>query len=92
MNQDIREAGFNENADRIGLRRFRRAMEAKLDDKRAEGRGGWHLEAHSGGYGTSIPRLRRMLLSHVKKGDPVDIANFCMMIWNREHPTGRKPR
>ena len=78
-------------ADTIGVRRFAKAMQEKLSQKRAEGRGGWNREP-GGGYGTGIPRLHRMMLAHVDKGDPVDIANFCMMIWNRENPTGKIKR
>ena len=90
MIDDIREIGCNENADELGVFRFSNAMNKKLAQKREEGRGGWNREP-GGGYGTGIPRLRRMLLEHIEKGDPVDIANFCMMIWNRENPTGKEP-
>ena len=88
MKQQITEIFDDAEADSIGVRRFAKAMAVKLTDKRAEGRGGWHRPP-SNGYGTGIARLRRMMLAHIEKGDPVDIANFCMMIWNREHPKGK---
>jgi hypothetical protein len=31
----------------------------------------------------SIEDLSLWLGEHILKGDPVDIANYCMMIWNR---------
>lgn len=76
------------SADRVGLARFNKAMRSKLSAKRADGKGGWNRP--SGGYytGCSISHLRRLLASHIKKGDMVDVANFCMMIWNRQHPKG----
>jgi hypothetical protein len=48
------------------------AMIVKLDKKRAEGRTGW--------WDASAEDLSKMLISHVFKGDPVDVANFCMML------------
>lgn len=30
-----------------------------------------------------LDRLSRMLRDHVNKGDPRDVANFCMFLWNR---------
>ena len=69
----------------IGTFRFRNAMKAKLEKKVLEGRGGWNIPSQC-----SIKRLEQMLLDHVKKGDPVDIANFCMFIWNRRNPYGMK--
>jgi len=65
--------------DQLGVDRFRLAMLEKLSIKRLQGRGGW-----SDPEVCSISDLHAMLLNHVKKGDMVDIANFAMMIWNRE--------
>ena len=42
---------------------------------RGKGRSGWQT--------CSVSRLHGMLLEHLRKGDPVDVANFCMMLWNR---------
>lgn len=74
---------YHSMADTVGVLRFSEAMEAKLHAKRLEGRGGWnHPEA------CDMEDLWRMLRDHVKKGDPVDIGNFAMMIWNRQNPLG----
>ena len=77
-------------ADLEGVRRFTLAMQRKLAYKRRQGRYGWNTTVASG-WGCSVANLQRMLLQHIKKGDPVDLANFCMMIWNRKHPRGLKP-
>lgn len=74
----------DEYADRFGVERFQAAMLTKLAKKRHEGRGGWNRENEC-----RIGYLRQLLAEHVDKGDPVDIANFCMMIWNRENPTAK---
>lgn len=73
-------------ADNAGVMRFAEAMLLKLSDKRDEGRCGWNFSSEC-----SMMELRRMLAEHIEKGDMVDIANFSMMIWNRQNPTGRKP-
>lgn len=54
---------------------FAESMKAKMDLKRAQGRSGW--ETCSPDY------LRQLLREHVEKGDPVDVANFCMMLHAR---------
>ncbi len=51
---------------------FPKLMLHKLAKKAAEGRSGWQE--------CSQARLTRMLREHVEKGDPVDVANFCMML------------
>ena len=58
--------------------RFAVAMKAKLAQKRAEGRGGWENKDECGqGY------LSELLAEHVRKGDPVDVANLAMMLHQR---------
>lgn len=52
---------------------FAAAMKAKLDGARAKGRSGWEQCAPAD--------LSRMLREHVEKGDPRDVANFCMFLW-----------
>lgn len=76
-------------ADNLGVRRFASAMRRKLSKKRREGRRGWNVPMEC-----SQERLAVLLAEHVRKGDPVDIANLAMMIWNRQHPFGvrRKKR
>lgn len=51
---------------------FAQTMKAKLAKARSKGRGGW--------MDCSADELSRMLRDHVEKGDPVDVANFCMFI------------
>ena len=68
----------DETADELGVKRFSRAMRRKLAQKRLEGYGGWNRPRRC-----SQRRLVALLRSHIKKGDTIDIANFCMMIWNR---------
>ena len=57
---------------------FAEAMRAKLAEARAKGRGGWQDK-------TDCPqqRLSDMLRAHVEKGDPRDVANFCMFLHQR---------
>ena len=73
----------DKEADLAGVARFASAMKLKLAKKRRQGYAGWNDGR------CSLPRLRGLLVSHIKKRDPVDIANFCMMIWNRQHPSGK---
>ena len=64
--------------DNRAVSNFAYAMRIKLAAKRLEGRGGWQdKERCSNEY------LSRLLREHVEKGDPVDVANFCMMLDQR---------
>lgn len=63
--------------DDIAVDRFATAMKAKLAKKRAEGRGGWE------GPTCNAEILSIMLRKHVRKGDPVDVANLAMMLHQR---------
>lgn len=67
--------------DDEAVRRFAAAMIRKMYASRQKGRYGWNEE-------TICPteRLQSMLLDHLAKGDPVDVANFCMMLWTRGAP------
>lgn len=76
---DITKIEDDERADNEGVDRLATAMKAKLKAKRLEGYHGWHNDC-------SMPRLRRLFDAHVPKGDILDVANFAMMIWNRENP------
>lgn len=60
-----------------------RAMKVKLAMQRERGYGGWHDKQQC-----SQARLATMLRSHVKKGDPVDVANFCAFLLARGEGTG----
>lgn len=59
-------------SDQNAVEIFSKLMLHKLAKKSAEGRSGWQE--------CSQERLTRMLREHVEKGDPVDVANFCMML------------
>lgn len=64
--------------DDLAVDRFAAAMKEKLALARQKGRGGWE----------AIPAdaLSVMLREHVEKGDPRDVANFCMFLWNLGQP------
>ncbi len=53
-------------------------MKAKLVASRHKGRGGWQDKDDC-----SQEHLSKLLREHVEKGDPVDVANFCMMLHYR---------
>lgn len=79
MNEDLHVYGSeDEKRDDRGVQSFARAMREKLAKKRAEGRGSWwDVNECSAGH------LSSLLLDHLEKGDPVDIGNFAMMLFNR---------
>lgn len=63
------------HSDDIAVGRFAALMKARLAAARAKGHGGWDDPAQC-----STDYLRKLLHEHVAKGDPVDVANFCMML------------
>jgi len=71
-----RQRAYMLHTDDLAVDRFAAAMKAKLAAARAKGRSGWE---------TCPPdELSRLLREHVDKGDPRDVANFCMMLWHLE--------
>ncbi|MBP1316330.1 hypothetical protein [Herbaspirillum sp. 1130] len=66
--------------DDIAVDQFAEAMKAKLADARAKGRSGWKE--------CDPVELSHMLREHVEKGDPRDVANFCMFLWTLGKPIG----
>ena len=58
--------------------RFAAELKAKLADARAKGRGGWEDKAQ-----VSAQALSDMLLAHVFKGDPRDVAPHHMLVTDR---------
>jgi hypothetical protein len=74
VQSDLAEAQIDGRA----LKAFTDAMSEKLAVKRSEGRGGWHDKDDC-----SAEFLSRLLRGHVEKGDPVDVANICMMLHQR---------
>lgn len=67
-----------QNPDDVAVDSFAAAMKAKMAAARAKGRGGWEDPAQC-----TADDLSRMLRDHVDKGDPRDVANFCMMLHQR---------
>lgn len=61
-----------QHPDDAAVDSFTRLMKSKLAQKRKEGRSGWQ--------GMSADELTDILRQHVDKGDPVDVANLCMML------------
>jgi hypothetical protein len=73
--------------------RFAAAMKAKMAKQREKGYSGWDDPEQC-----PTERLQTMLFEHIAKGDPVDVGNFAMMLWNRveattppAQPAQRKP-
>lgn len=69
------------HTDDIAVDAFAVEMKAKMAMSRENGRGGWEK--------CSPIDLSRMLRECVEKGDPIDVANFCMMIWEHETSISR---
>lgn len=65
--------------DDLAVDRFAVAMKAKMAASRAKGRGGWDDESQC-----TMGTLAKMLVEHMAKGDPIDIAIFAMMLHQRE--------
>ncbi len=65
--------------DALAVDRFSEAMKGKLAQCRIRGYGGWDDE-------TQCPkkRLLEMLCREFGKGDPVDLANYAMMLHQRD--------
>ena len=64
---------LDQHTDDDAVDMFAKAMKDKLAKARAKGRSGWQ---------TCTPDLlSQMLREHVDKGDPRDVANFCMFLW-----------
>lgn len=75
----------DQHPDDLAVDAFAAAMKAKMAEARAKGRGGWEDPAQC-----SADDLSRMLRDHVEKGDPRDVANFCMMLHQRDENIGAR--
>lgn len=64
--------------DDLSVDSFAQVMKRKLAKKRGDGRSGWKDPKIC-----SQEDLSSMLREHVEKGDPVDVANFAMMLHQR---------
>jgi hypothetical protein len=66
-------AETTEHPDALAIDAFAEAMKAKMRRSREEkGRDGWQT--------ASSAHLTYLLVEHLEKGDPVDVANFAMML------------
>lgn len=70
------------HSDDTAVDLFAARMKEKLAAARAKGRHGWDDPTVC-----CADYLRALLNEHVGKGDPVDVANFCMMLSHREEST-----
>ena len=64
--------------DDMAVDHFALAMKAKMAASREKGRGGWDDTQQC-----TTDFLRRLLVKAVRKGDPVDVGNFAMMLFHR---------
>jgi len=71
---------FTRHSDDIAVDQFAEVLKAKLADARTKGRSGWQE--------CDPAELSYMLREHVEKGDPRDVANFCMFLWSLGKPIG----
>ncbi|WP_201747269.1 hypothetical protein [Glaciimonas sp. PCH181] len=67
-----------QHSDDVAVDRFAVAMKEKMTVSRANGRSGWDDHGRC-----TNQSLSDMLIAHVTKGDPIDVANFAMMIHQR---------
>lgn len=82
---NLRNALFPEKPDSVGraednaaVDRFATAMKTRMADKWQQGYKGWDDSEQC-----SIDHLQQLLADRAVAGDPIDVANFAMMVWNR---------
>jgi hypothetical protein len=83
LSEPAASAEPNAHTDDDAVDHFAAAMKEKLAQARAKGRHGWHECAPAD--------LSAMLRAHVEKGDPRDVANFCMFLWSLGQPISAAP-
>lgn len=66
------------HSDDVAVDAFAEAMKSKLAIARAKGYSGWEFKEEC-----SAEELSESLRRHVEKGDPRDVANFCMFLYQR---------
>lgn len=77
-----KEVAFRDrHPDDIAIDTFAQAMKNKMAQTREEGRDGWYDKSLC-----TDELLAQLLVKQLGKGDPVDIANFAMMLFNRNAP------
>ena len=64
-----------EDIDNEAVDKLAQAMKSKLAKKREQGYHGWETCKHGD--------LVQLLINHVDKGDPIDVANFCAFLFAR---------
>lgn len=80
--RDLATPKHGAHPDESAVDAFAEAMKEKLEAARAKGRDGWQ--------GCTPDELSRMLREHVEKGDPRDVANFCMFLWHMDAPISER--
>ena len=64
-----------EDIDNEAVDKLAQAMKNKLAEKREQGYHGWETCKHGDWV--------QLLINHVDKGDPIDVANFCAFLFAR---------
>ncbi|WP_375058368.1 hypothetical protein [Zobellella sp. DQSA1] len=73
-----RTPAASQHHDDMAVDAFAGAMKDKLAASRSKGRSGWDDPEQC-----SVEYLANLLVEHVAKGDPVDVANLAMMLHQR---------
>ena len=81
--KEVLQGGYEYHPDDSAVDRFAEAMRDKMEESREKGRSGWDSPFQCSPY-----RLATRLIDHIAKGDPVDIGNFAMMLFNRPDARG----
>ncbi|HGF4018899.1 hypothetical protein [Burkholderia cenocepacia] len=71
--ESLQPAAAPIHSDDACVDQFAASLKSKLALARAKGRSGWQQ--------CDPTELSIMLREHVEKGDPRDVANFCMFLW-----------
>lgn len=72
---DFEQPPTQADIDNEAVDKLAQAMKNKLAEKREQGYHGWETCKHGD--------LVQLLINHVDKGDPVDVANFCAFLFAR---------
>jgi hypothetical protein len=84
-----RDEAVHQHPDDEAVDRFAARMKWKLAKARAKGRSGWQDRAWT------PEAISQALREHVEKGDPTDVANYCMFLAARNepiYPAAQQPR
>lgn len=79
------QAETDQHPDNKAVDRFAARMKWKLGQKRRQGRSGWQDRAWT------PEMISQALREHVNKGDPLDVANYCMFLAARNEPITPAP-